>query len=137
MDAVIANQTTALMKASHLGEAAVVKALILAGAELNARNADGNNALWLACVSNDLDTLNALIAAGIHIDNCNDNDATCLMYAASTGKSAVVAKLIEAGAALSPVTLDGFTALDMAANLECLQLLLKAERSSKKAAKPC
>ena len=74
------------MKASHKGENDIVRRLIGAGARLDARNADGANALWLACVGAHPDTMDALIEAGVEIDNQNDNGATALMYAASTGK---------------------------------------------------
>ena len=128
LNSVIANQTTPLMKASHAGESQIVSALIAEGADLQARNADGNNALWLACAGGHLDIMVLLIAAGIDMDNRNVNGATCLMYAASASKPAVVERLIQAGAGLSPETPEGFTALDMAASLECLNLLRQATR---------
>ena len=46
----VANPMTPLMKAAREGNAAAVAELIDAGEDINARNADGNNALWLACV---------------------------------------------------------------------------------------
>jgi len=130
VNAVIANDTTPLMKAAHLGQDAVVGELIAAGARLEATNADGNNALWLACVGGHLDVIDRLVAGGIDIDNRNDNGATALMYAASSGKAAVVAHLLAKGADTAAETLDGFTALDMAASMECLVLLRRAGRSS-------
>jgi hypothetical protein len=45
------------------------------------------------------------------------------MYAASAGKHEVVRCLLQAGAATGVETPDGFTALDMAATIECLTLL--------------
>jgi hypothetical protein len=62
------------------------------------------------------------------IDHQNDNGATCLMYAASTGKHAVVEALLAAGANPQLETLDGFSALDMAATIECLRLLRRVEQ---------
>ncbi len=97
-DATIDNQTTPLMKASHVGDAAIVNLLIQRGVSVNARNSDGNNALWFACISTDLAVLGLLVDAGIDLDNRNDNQATCLMYAASTGKAEVLSKLTHAGA---------------------------------------
>jgi rhodanese-related sulfurtransferase len=123
INAITANATTPLMKASHRGESAVVGMLIGAGAQLDARNADGNNALWLACVGAHLDVIDILVEAGIDLNNRNDNGATPLMYSASSGKADVVARLLEKGADPSPETLDGFTALDLASTVECLALL--------------
>lgn len=128
------NATTPLMKASHLGQGDIVRRLIAAGAQLDARNADGNNALWLACVGNHLDVIDILVDAGVDIDNRNDNGATSLMYAASSGRDGVVGRLLARGADTAPETLDGFTALDMAATAECLALLRQASRSGGKSA---
>jgi thiosulfate/3-mercaptopyruvate sulfurtransferase len=123
VNAVIANGTTPLMKASHQGQGGIVRALTAAGAQLDARNADGNNALWLACVGGHLDIIDILVEAGIDINNRNDNRATPLMYGASSGKAAVVARLLAKGVDTTPETLDGFTALDLASTVECLTLL--------------
>jgi ankyrin repeat protein len=73
--------------------------------------------------------MNALIESGINIDNRNDNGATSLMYAASTGKAAIVERLLAAGADITQETLDSFTAMDMAATIECLTLLRNATRA--------
>lgn len=133
VNATIANRTTPLMKAAHLGNLAVLRELLAAGAIIATKNADGNNALWLACVGNHLDAIDVLAEAGIDIDNRNDNGATALMYASSSGKAEVVAHLLAKGAATDSETLDGFTALDMAASLDCLNLLRRAGRSGRPA----
>jgi len=119
---------TPLMRASKLGDTETVFELLQAGASRDATNADGNNALWLACVGESLDAMDVLIRAGIALDHQNDNGATCLMYAASTGKHVVVEKLLSAGANPQLKTLDDFTALDMAATIECLRLLRSVEK---------
>ena len=131
-DAVVADRTTPLMRASYPSRPDIVRALIDAGVALNSRNADGNNALWLACVSNDSDTIDALIAAGIDLENRNDNEATSLMYAASSGKANLLEKLLTAGALLHHQTLDGFTALDIASTLDCLRLLRGADQNRRR-----
>ncbi len=130
IDAIIANRTTPLMKAAHLGNVGVIRELLSAGADIAARNADGNNALWLACVGRHLDAIDALVEAGIDLDNSNDNGATALMYASSSGKADVVAHLLAKGADIRTETLDGFSALDMAASLECLNLLRNAAKAA-------
>lgn len=135
VNAVIANATTPLMKASHQGDGKIAGMLIAAGAQVNARNADGNNALWLACVGGHLEMIDRLVEAGIDIDNRNDNGATPLMYAASSGKADVVERLLAKGADVRPETLDGFSALDLAQTIECL-MLLRPRRRFSAASKP-
>jgi thiosulfate/3-mercaptopyruvate sulfurtransferase len=130
VNAFIANATTPLMRAAHQGDGNIARLLIAAGAEVSARNADGNNALWLACVGGHLEMIDALVEAGIDIDNRNDNGATALMYAASSGKAAVVERLLAKGADVTPETLDGFSALDLAQTIECLALLRPRRRFS-------
>jgi rhodanese-related sulfurtransferase len=128
--ATIHNRTTPLMHAARLGARAIAADLVECGAALDATNHDGNNALWLACFSGNLELIDLLIARGIDMNQQNDNGATCLMYAASTGKTEVVARLLAAGADVRLKSLDDFSALDMAANLECLMLLRRVERQT-------
>ena len=133
IEGLIENKTTPLMRAARLGDAAIVSALISAGAELDTCNADGNNALWLACFANDAATIEALIEAGVELDNQNVNGATCLMYAASAGKTDAVVQLLKAGADVTLKSADDYTALDMVANEDCLHLLRAVEKSLKAA----
>ena len=132
----VANAMTPLMKASHLGDSGIVRLLIMAGAELNARNADGNTALWLACVGSHLDIIDMLVAAGTNIDNKNDNGATALMYAASSGKAGVVERLLAREADVTAQTPEGFSALDLASTIECLALLRPPRSPAKTARSP-
>jgi len=128
LDAPAENGITPLMRASKAGDSGIVFELLQAGAALAAINIDGNNALWMACVGESLETMDLLIRAGIGLDHQNDTGATCLMYAASTGKHAVVAALLATGANPHLKTLDDFSALDMAATVECLNLLRRVEK---------
>jgi ankyrin repeat protein len=50
------------------------------------------------------------------------------MYAASAGKAEIVDCLLAMGASTSLETLDGFTPLDLASTIECLNLLRRASR---------
>jgi ankyrin repeat protein len=95
---------------------------------LEAVNHDGNNALWLACVNGEPKLIRTLVAAGVPIDHANLVQATALMYGASAGKQAVVATLLDLGSNPHLVSQDDFSALDMAASVECLQLLRAATR---------
>jgi len=121
-----AHGNTPLMVAAWRGEPAMVDALLAHGVALDAANNDGNNALWLACVHGDPQGVARLAAAGVPIDHANLTGATCLMYTASAGKAELVRTLLALGANPHLRTQDDFTALDMAASLECLQLLRKA-----------
>lgn len=51
-----------------------------------------------------------------------------------SGEDGVVTRLLNRGADIRPETLDGFTALDMAATAECLALLRQADRAGGKSA---
>jgi len=117
---------TPLMRAAKLGRRDIVDELLAHGVDLEALNADGCNALWLACYNGDHELIERLIAAGIAIDNQNGNGATCLMYVASNSKPDLVKLLLAKGANAQLKNFDDFTALDLAASLECLKLLKKA-----------
>ena len=121
---------TPLMHAAWKGEALMVDALLDAGARVDPVNNDGNTALWLACVSNDAAIVKRIAAAGAALDHGNATSATCLMYAASSSKPVIVATLLELGADPFIESQDGFSALDMAASVECLQLLRTATKRS-------
>jgi rhodanese-related sulfurtransferase len=125
-DAVTANHNTPLMQASRLGDIQMVAALLDDGANVQARNADGNNALWHACFKNSLEVIDLLIMAGIDIDNQNDHGLSCLMCAAMNGKTPIVRRLLAAGANPSLRTRDCRSALDMNINVECGGLLREA-----------
>jgi rhodanese-related sulfurtransferase len=129
-----AHGNTPLMEAAWRGQHDIVEALLAEGVNLTAVNGDGNNALWLACVSNDAALVIKLAQAGVPIDHINLTGATCLMYAASSSKPDIVRVLLALGADPMIQTQDDYTALDMAASIECLQLLRAATRSATKAA---
>lgn len=120
-----AHGNTPLMVAAWRGAAGIVEALLAHGVVLDAVNGDGNNALWLACVNGNPEVMKRLVAAGVPINHANSTGATCLMYAASSGKTDVLRTLLLLNADMSLRTQDDFSALDMAANLDCLQLLRK------------
>lgn len=122
---------TPLMAAARLAPAPLVQELLAAGADLHAVNADGNQALWLACVGENVDNIRLLVAAGIDIAHVNLTGATALMFAASSGRAAAVAALLAAGADPAQETDLGLTALDMAATKECLDLMREAARRGK------
>jgi ankyrin repeat protein len=117
---------TPLMRAAKLGRLDIVDELITLGVDLGAINADGCNALWLACYNGSHEIIEGLIAAGIDLDLQNGNGATCLMYVSSNSKPGLVKLLLEKGANAKLKNFDGFSALDLAASLNCLKLLRQA-----------
>ena len=116
------------MHATWRGNNTMVDALLSFGVPLEAVNLDGNNALWLACVHGEPSLIRTLVDAGVPIDHANLVQATALMYGASSGKHMVVATLLELGADPHLRSQDDWTALYMAASIECLQLLRAATR---------
>jgi rhodanese-related sulfurtransferase len=134
-------RATPLMEAARLAPPALVEELLAAGADVHAVDADGNQALWLACVGEISENIQLLIHAGADIDHVNVNGATPLMFAASSGRAGVVAQLLAAGADPQLETDLGLTALDMASTRECLDLMRAAvrrrsETASRKAQSP-
>ena len=122
----LANSTTPLMYAAQTGDLDAVRSLLKRGADPALLNADGNGALWFACYSNNAACVAELIKAGAPLDTQNVNGATALIYCASSGRSPLVKLLLEAGANPQLQTHDDFTALELAADLECLHLLKRA-----------
>ncbi len=117
---------TPLMRAAKLGRLDMVDELLALGVDLGAVNADGCNALWLACYNGSHELIERLIAAGIDLDLQNGNGASCLMYVSSNSKPDLVKLLLEKGANPKLKNFDDSTALDLAASLACLKLLKKA-----------
>jgi rhodanese-related sulfurtransferase len=122
INAANATHMTPLMFAAHLGPATLVAELLKGGARVDATNLDGNQALWLACVSDDPQIVASVIEAGADLEHKNVNGSTALMYAASAGKAKALAQLLAAGADLD-YEIDGISALDMASTLEGLNLM--------------
>ena len=117
---------TALIPASRQGRLDIINDLLRQPVAVNHTNMDGTNALWAAIVANNFDIAYQLLAAGINLDNQNENGATPLMYAASSGKTEWVRYLLDKSADVKAETLDGFSALELAANIECLRLLRRS-----------
>ena len=119
----------ALILAAQQARQDVVHYLLQQGTDLSVVDAYGNNALWAACFAESADCIATLLEAGIDIDYQNPGGATALIYASSSGRHGVVAQLLKAGANPLITTLDDFSALDLAANRQCLQLLRTAVKS--------
>ena len=114
---------TPLMRAALLGRDDLVEELLDLGVDVQLRNMDGNNALWLACVSSQGSVVRQLASGGIFLDNRNDMGATALMYTASAGKADMVELLLALGADPRVQNYDDARAVDLCATLPCLKLL--------------
>ncbi|QKV55941.1 MAG: ankyrin repeat domain-containing protein [Dechloromonas sp.] len=111
------------MRAAKEGRLDIVEELLALGVDIAVTNADGCNALWLACYNGSHAIIERLIAAGIDIDLQNGNGASCLMYVSSNSKPDLVKLLLEKGANPKLKNFDDFSALDLAASVDCLKLL--------------
>jgi rhodanese-related sulfurtransferase len=114
---------TPLMRAALFGREDLVAELLTLGVNIHMRNLDGNNALWLACVSDNTAIVELLLDAGIDIDNRNVTGATTLMYTASSGKHDLTKVLLVNGADPFIRNDDDFLAIELAASEGCLKLL--------------
>jgi len=119
-----------LILASQQGRCDVVNFLLAQHAPLDALDEYGNNALWAACYAQASDCIAALLDTGINLNYQNPaSGATALMYAASSGREAVVRQLLAAGADARLQNHDDFTALDLASTRPILKLLSATNQS--------
>jgi ankyrin repeat protein len=92
----------------------MVKALLHAGADANARF-DGFTALFWAAYNENKDLLRLLLARpGIKLDQTTDDGETALMTAVTHGNEEIVAMLLKAGANVSITNKQGETAAALA-----------------------
>ncbi len=90
---------TALHWAARSADADLVKALVAAGANANARTEFGAyTPLHLAAERGAAPIVSALVAAGTPVDAKTSTGATPLMFAAGSGDTASIAALLDAGA---------------------------------------
>jgi ankyrin repeat protein len=80
------------------GDTASVKRLIDAGADVNARNLDGNTPLHLACLWGHMDIVRLLIETGAELNTRDDSDCTPLHLTCFRGLTEIARFLIEHGA---------------------------------------
>lgn len=80
------------------GHIAVVELLLAAGADINAKNKQGETMLYSASAGNHMDVIQILIDAGIDVNSKSTESNTALMLAASEGHSKIVKVLLAAGA---------------------------------------
>lgn len=100
------------------GDSAMVEYLISKGANPNEVDGDGISLLGWATINNHVGTVQALVARGAQVNYVDKYGMTPVLYAASIdfGDTAVLEKLIAAGADLKAKNKQGQTALDLAKN---------------------
>jgi ankyrin repeat protein len=106
---------TALEQATENGNLEIVRTLLLAGANANAKNESGRTALMYLRESATADLVRELISGGAKIDEQDESGGTALMNAASQSNFEAVKELVDRGAKIDLRDADGKTALMFAA----------------------
>ncbi|RYF83865.1 MAG: ankyrin repeat domain-containing protein [Comamonadaceae bacterium] len=104
VDARDARGRTPLHVATHARQGAAIRALVAAGADINALEADRYDAVTIASVADDVPTLALLLSLGARAGQITSRyDGTALIAAAHLGHDVIVQRLIGAGAPLDHV----------------------------------
>ena len=118
-----------LVDAVRAGDAARVRALVEAGADVNQAEADGSTPLHWAAYAGDVETARLLLKAGAVANAGNRYGVRPLSLACTAGSPGVVAALLDAGANPNSTLTEGETALMTAARAgdgNVVELLLDA-----------
>lgn len=110
-----ARPATSLQRAVTSGNIDQVKSLISQGADVNAKNEQGQTLLHLACQRGNTETAKLLINGGANLNAKNDRGQTPFDVACIQGHKAAAEYLLEKGAAINNVTHEGGTPLVLAA----------------------
>jgi uncharacterized protein len=111
------------------GDAATVRKLLLAKADVNAPQVDGATALHWAIYHDDLATTDLLLKAGANVKAINREGATPLMMASLYGNAAIIERLLKAGADAKERGPNGETTVMLAArngNPSAIKVLVAA-----------
>lgn len=129
-DAETVEGTTPLMQACLDGVVAAVSALLATatGADLEARDSDGDTALTYAAMQSNTEIVRLLLDAGANMENRGMLDMTPLMRALDSGEMEAARLLAERGANCQVESERGDTVLTLAAesdDVETLQMVLE------------
>ena len=100
-----------LLGAASSGDTAVTARLLGQGADVNARNNQGDTPLLLAAKSGKIDTAQLLIEKGANIEAKNNVGETALITACTAGHAEIVQLLVEKGAGIDARDGGGATPL--------------------------
>jgi len=104
-----------LIEAIRSNDVEEVRALVAAGADVNAADGDGATALHWAAYENDVALVDTLLAAGARAGAANDLGITPLHLASANGHLAIVSRLVAHGATVDAASEAGVTPLMEAA----------------------
>jgi ankyrin repeat protein len=100
-----------LVVACSRGDAAIVEALLDAGAKVNRTTATGVSPLALCAGNSSLPVVKRLLELGAHLEAADDTGQTPLMWAAAKGQVETIQYLLARGANVNRKTQAGFTPL--------------------------
>jgi ankyrin repeat protein len=125
--AAVAGSARDLIDAASRGDIAVVQALLTKGADVDAKDNDGQTALLLASYKGNLQLVQLLLANGADVNTKANEGMTALMGASLAGSLQVVRELLARKAEVNAKMDSGKTALSLAANeghIEVVKVLL-------------
>nr|WP_083672432.1 ankyrin repeat domain-containing protein [Micromonospora sp. CB01531] len=93
---------------------AVLRLLLVYGADANQQRSDANPAIVVAARRGDHAAVDVLLQCGADVDARDAWGRTALMHAVERNEQSVIAALLLAGAAIDAVSADGMTALQLA-----------------------
>lgn len=117
VNAINEQKQTALMLTSFNGHLEIIKFLIDNGAEVTLKDENSRNALMYASTGPFNESVKYLLASGAKADiNAIDNveNWTAIMFASGEGQMSVMKTLIEAGADVKMLDVDGESSYDFA-----------------------
>jgi len=126
----VAAEHAPVADAAERGDRSGVRALLQAGADVNAAQADGTTALHWAAYNDDAETAVLLVQAKANVNATNHFGVPPLALACTNGSIAIVKLLLEAGADSNVTLKGGETPLMLAArsgNVQVVKALLAYE----------
>ena len=98
-----------LRKAAEKGEVVKIQSLLAQGANVNATDGDGRNALFKAAEKDHAFAMSLLVDAGIDVNAVDKDGRTPLYWAAEKGRVGAIRVLVEAGTNVNAAGKDGRT----------------------------